>query len=310
MHACLSPDVSGAHRLRRSESCATDQPPLRWAHHGSLTFRLGLRLFGRRLAAWAAITTKQFMPTSPTGFGCAIFCANALSGANFWHPFTKHLKIAALDGRRFSRPGMEKEFFMQACRQGGRQVETALVAMYRDYSQALWREAWRHLGDAEAARDLLQDTLLKAWQACSGFRGDSELYPWLVVILRRRAFDQLRSRRPEEPLDDDQGVLRADVEQAALRLRDAASDEPGQQLMAHQREAVFRRCAERFAAEHPQAAQVIRWLAEDDLSPADIAELTGRTPGAAREFISQCRKKARHYFADWHALATPAPEGS
>ncbi len=205
---------------------------------------------------------------------------------------------------------MEKQAFMQACRHGGQLAETALVTMYRDYGPALWREAWRNLHDTEAARDLLQETLLKAWRACASYRGDAELYAWLVVILRRRAIDMLRSRRPEDPLYDREGALRDDVEQAALNFRDSGLTEPGQLLMQHQSEEVFRRCAERFAAEHPQAAQVIRWIAEDDLSPQDVAQLIGRSPGATREYISQCRKKARQYFAEWYALAGTAQEGA
>jgi DNA-directed RNA polymerase specialized sigma24 family protein len=46
------------------------------------------------------------------------------------------------------------------------------------------------------------------------------------------------------------------------------------------------------------------WIVEDGLSNDDIAELLNRTPGATREFISQCRKRARHYLAGWYALAS------
>ena len=48
---------------------------------------------------------------------------------------------------------------------------------------------------------------------------------------------------------------------------------------------------------------MIRWIAEDDLDHEQIAGLLQRTPGATREYISQCRKKARHYFRDWYVLA-------
>jgi len=39
------------------------------------------------------------------------------------------------------------------------------------------------------------------------------------------------------------------------------------------------------------------------LTREEIAALLERTPGATREFISQCRKRARTYLAEWHALA-------
>ena len=197
---------------------------------------------------------------------------------------------------------MEKQLFMRACREGGRQIESALAALHRDYGQALWREAWRGMRDPDLARDLLQETLLKAWRACASYRGDAELYPWLVVILRRAVIDALRHRRPEEPLEDDNGQLRGEVETAWTAWREDLASAPAQHLQDRQAEAVFRRCAERFAAEEPGAAEVVRWIAEDGLTPAQVADLIGRSPGATREYLSQCRKKARRYFAEWYAL--------
>lgn len=192
---------------------------------------------------------------------------------------------------------------MRACREGGPQVEAALVVLHRSYGPALWREAWLALRDADLAQDLLQDTLLKVWRACASFRGDSQLYPWLQSILRRSAIDLLRRRRDEEPLDDEQGQLRPEVEQAlTLAAAPGLQASPPERLQDQQAEQVFRRCAQRFATEHPQAAEVMRWIVEEELSPAQVAELLGRSPGATREFISQCRKKARRCFAEWHAL--------
>ena len=45
------------------------------------------------------------------------------------------------------------------------------------------------------------------------------------------------------------------------------------------------------------------WVVEDGLSIEDIAQLLERTPGATREFVSQCRKRARVYLAGWYRIA-------
>lgn len=197
---------------------------------------------------------------------------------------------------------MDKDVFIRACREGGPLIEQALVALHRDYSRALLREGWLTLHDHDAALDLLQDTLLKVWRRCGSFRGDSELYPWLKQVLRRGAIDRLRSRHPETALEDANGQTLPEVEAALRDSRSGALDEPLSAAEQRQVEAAYRRCAERFAAEQPQAAEVIRWLAEDDLAPAQIAELLQRSPGATREYISQCRKKARLYFDEWYRL--------
>lgn len=201
---------------------------------------------------------------------------------------------------------MHKDVFVRACREGGAPAERALTALYQDYGPALWRDAARMLRDAEGARDLLQDTLIKAWRACAGYRGESELFPWLQRILRRSAIDQLRRGRLEVAFEDEQGVLSPEVESAWTEWRADLHSEPASALQGRQSEAVYRRCAERFAAEEPQASHVIRWIAEEDLTPAEVAPLIGRSAGATREYISQCRKKARHYFAEWYALVASA----
>ena len=58
-----------------------------------------------------------------------------------------------------------------------------------------------------------------------------------------------------------------------------------------------------FEQEDPLHAGVMTWIVEDGLSNDDIAQLLDRTPGATREFISQCRKRARRHLANWYALA-------
>lgn len=65
----------------------------------------------------------------------------------------------------------------------------------------------------------------------------------------------------------------------------------------------FRKGWARFQQDDPLHANVMAWVVEDGLSIEDIAQLLGRTPGATREFVSQCRKRARVYLADWYWLA-------
>jgi RNA polymerase sigma-70 factor (ECF subfamily) len=197
---------------------------------------------------------------------------------------------------------MDKQHFVEACRRGGRAAEQALRTLYRDYGGALRREAWLALRDAEAAAELLQDTLLKAWQRCASYRAESELFPWLRQIVRRGAIDELRRQRPEQSLDAMGEAAPAVIEEARRSEPGTAPVRPDERLQQAQHEQVYRRCAARFAAEQPQAAQVIRWVAEEGLQIAELAALLQRTPAATREHVSQCRKKARRYFAEWYAL--------
>jgi RNA polymerase sigma factor (sigma-70 family) len=200
---------------------------------------------------------------------------------------------------------VDRADFMRACREGGQRLADALAALQRDYGRALLHEAVAALGDVQAARDLLQDTLIKAWQRCAQYRGESELYPWLKSALRHGATDLLRRRRPELPLTDDQGRVLAEVEIALQQLRPATT--PEQQASDAQLERLYRSCQASFQRDHPAAANVVRWIAEDGLGMDELAALLQRSPGATREHLSQCRKKARVYFRDWYLLASAGP---
>jgi RNA polymerase sigma factor (sigma-70 family) len=197
---------------------------------------------------------------------------------------------------------LDKSLFMRACRDGGAAIEQALRELDRAFFSLLFREGMRTLRDPDLARDLVQDTFIKAWRRCATFRGDSEVLPWIKSILRNGALERLRKSSHEVPLEDQDG-LTAEVAQRIASLAIEANASPEQEL---QRRELARRFGEgwsRFQGEDPLHASVLRWTIEDGLSIDEIAELLGRTPGATREFVSQCRKHARKYLTEWYALA-------
>jgi len=202
------------------------------------------------------------------------------------------------------QPGgyLDKLIFMEACREGGKRIEGALRSLDRAYFGLLHRDCLRALRDADAAHDLVQETFIKVWQRCASFRGESELLPWVRSILRRAILDKLRQPNREVPLEHEAGmspdalerVAELSVEQVPL------AEDP---LRKRQLAECFERCWENFLRASPEHALVISWIAEDDMTHQQIAALLGRTPGATREFISQCRKRARVYLAEWYSLA-------
>jgi RNA polymerase sigma factor (sigma-70 family) len=191
---------------------------------------------------------------------------------------------------------------MNACREGGRHIEGALRSLDRAYFGLLHRDCLRAVRDADAARDLVQETFIKVWQRCATFRGESELLPWIRSICRRVILDRLRQPQREVPLELEAGMTAETQE----RVQELSTERvPAAETAVKQRElaACFERCWEKFMESSPEHALVISWIAEDNLTHEQIAALLGRSPGATREFISQCRKRARSYLAEWYALA-------
>jgi RNA polymerase sigma factor (sigma-70 family) len=191
---------------------------------------------------------------------------------------------------------------MRACREGGAAIEGALRLLDRTYFGALFRESLRGLNDREAARDLVQDTFIKVWLRCATFQGDSELLPWVKSILRNGLLDRLRKATDEVALDavEDQP---GETQLRIAELSEESIPQPDSEATRVQLDACFRRCWQRFEAASPSHALVMTWIVEDGLTHDEIGELLGRTPGATREFISQCRKRARLHLAEWYQLA-------
>jgi len=186
-------------------------------------------------------------------------------------------------------------------------MEGALRALDRSLFAALFRECHRTVRDSEEARDLVQEAFIKVWRRCATFRGESELTPWVRSILRHGILDRLKRRETNVPMEDD-GRMTREVE-AALAAAAAGPPAAEAEIGRGELDTCFARCWARFEAAAPVHATVLTWVVEDGLSHEQIAQLLGRTPGATREFISQCRKRARLHLAEWYALAT-APGAS
>jgi RNA polymerase sigma-70 factor (ECF subfamily) len=61
----------------------------------------------------------------------------------------------------------------------------------------------RVLGDTGVAEDVLQEVFMQLWRNPGMFDSSrGNLAPWLAVITRNRAIDQLRKRRPETDIED------------------------------------------------------------------------------------------------------------
>lgn len=205
---------------------------------------------------------------------------------------------------------MDKHAFIHACREGGQAMEQALLALDRTFFALLYRECARSLRDPDAARDLVQDTFVKIWRRCGTFHGESELLPWIRAIQRHAILDWLRKRRPEVPMDTLGGELAPEVAQRIADLSAQSLATPPDELRRSELHACFQRCWQRFEGAAPDHAAVMSWIVEDGLTHEQIGELLERTPGATREFISQCRKRARQHFSEWYELAFGLSDGN
>jgi RNA polymerase sigma-70 factor, ECF subfamily len=69
---------------------------------------------------------------------------------------------------------------------------TDFVVLIHDHAPALYRIAYRMVGDCHDAEDVVQETLRSAWKSRETFECGRGQRAWLAAILRRRVVDRWR----------------------------------------------------------------------------------------------------------------------
>lgn len=78
----------------------------------------------------------------------------------------------------------------------------ALATLYERHAGWLTVRLSRRCGDPDLVDTVLQDTFLAVWKQADGYRSTGDVGAWIWTIALRRLIDQLRKRRPPEPMAD------------------------------------------------------------------------------------------------------------
>ncbi len=153
-------------------------------------------------------------------------------------------------------------------------VAEALFSAHQDRVYAL---CLRFTGNPESARDLAQDSMLRAFQKLPGFRGDAQFSTWLLAITRYECLNYLRKRR--DHLTDD-GVI--DVQDPARSVLGA--------LRQAERDSLLRDAAAAVLDPIEQEAVHLRYV--EHLPLARITELLELDAASgARGLLQRCKRK-------------------
>ncbi len=94
-------------------------------------------------------------------------------------------------------------------------------ALVRGYSADLYRYAYWLCGEEALARDLVQETLLRAWKSLDSLRETAAAKAWLITILRREHARLYERKTPQFVDVDDMEV----ADSSESRSPDASGEE-------------------------------------------------------------------------------------
>jgi RNA polymerase sigma-70 factor, ECF subfamily len=164
--------------------------------------------------------------------------------------------------------------------------EPAFRLFFASYFPRVYRFALPRLGgDAEAAKEVVQATLVKAVRSLAGFRGESGLFSWICQICRHQIVDYLRVHRRHSQnvvLIEDAPQLRAAFEAIEAPLQDQPTHQYGTAQIRRLVQSVLDRLPARYG-------DVLEWKYVDGRSVQEIATLLGIGETAAQSLLARSR---------------------
>lgn len=170
--------------------------------------------------------------------------------------------------------------YLEDIRQGGNARAEAISELYRRYAlrfASFFRRRGLSRSDVD---DVVQNTFIQVIRHCGTFRGDCDIQIWLWKVARNSLMTFFRQRAKSEPrVELDEELL----EQLGVHDADRGLEDCVKQAMS------------RFRQDHDEHAQVIELAAIEGWTTEELSILLGRTLGATREYLSQCRKRFAPY---------------
>lgn len=198
------------------------------------------------------------------------------------------LEQVALSTAAELRPSVETQFIERLKRGEAAAFET-LVA---DRSGEIYGLLYRLTENPEEARDLTQETFLRAFQSIGHFRGDADLRTWIYRIAINQARNRWRwwRRRRRDTtvsLDAPEGPYGQPLN---ATLRADRSEDPEQQTLARERERALRSALKTLGASYREAV-VLRDI--EGFSYEEIAGALEISIGTVKSRLSRGREELR-----------------
>ena len=154
--------------------------------------------------------------------------------------------------------------------------QSAYEELYRLLSRRVYAFVRRMIENAEAADEIMVDTMYEVWRTAGKFRGDSRVTTWVLGIARNKALMAMRStpKAPHEDIDDFADIIDADVPDGFAALAEKQT-----------REAI-QRCMQRLSEKHRECVHLTHF---EDMSMPEVAAVLGIPEGTVKSRLSHAR---------------------
>ena len=183
---------------------------------------------------------------------------------------------------------MNDEECLKAIADGGRVANEAIGILYDRYARRFLAYLLRRKFSPEDAEDMVQDVFVNIASKLQGSSSNiSNGRAYLYRALHNRLVDFLRAKRPT--------ISESDLGPAGEDQENPIWDVLTKHWPIEEDNFDFLRCLQgalhHFYDQNSEAGTAIDLAAIEGFSGRELAEVLGRTYGATREFLYQCKKK-------------------
>jgi RNA polymerase sigma-70 factor (ECF subfamily) len=185
------------------------------------------------------------------------------------------------------RPRAEAEFIERLKRGEG----AAFEQLVTERSPEIFGLLFRLTENSEEARDLTQETFLRAFQSIGRFRGEADLRTWIYRIAINQARNRWRwwrRRRRDSTVSLD--ATQGESNQSLLGTLAESSENPEQQTLAHERELALRSALQKVSRAYRETV-ILRDI--EGFSYEEIATTLAINVGTVKSRLARGREELR-----------------
>lgn len=176
---------------------------------------------------------------------------------------------------------MPDEVLVMRAKVGDRDAFTKLFIRYKGEIRTCLLQV---VHNDEIAKDLWQDTFLKAWRCIQGLKQPSSFKPWVLMIAKRLAIDWYRQDMQRKTVSlEEEGNTSELIDEDAdpQRMIDLVTEQDLVQFILAKMEPVLRN---------------VLLLSTDGYSRTEIAQQLGYAEGTVTTYLSRARKQFRQSY--------------
>ena len=189
---------------------------------------------------------------------------------------------------------MDEVALIQAAKQGDLDAFNRLVLAYQDH---VYAQAYRMMGEPDAAEDATQEAFISAFRSIQSYRGGS-FRAWLLRIVTNASYDELRRRQrrpttPLEPVDSEEEEI-----ESPHWLADP-SESPENQAERMELDQAIQNCLKDLP---PEFRAVVVLVDVQGFDYFEAAEVIHKPVGTVKSRLSRARLRLRDCLKGWWEL--------